>query len=153
MRFIFNAAKNNNIASCAHYIVPKANKSIPPPEDYAFLQAKGAFNLESDDLRNELIALYFDHVHPILPVIEPYEFLHKFELEGPSHISALLLQSMFLVASSVRGTTLLLHVPFRLGRCLVYILGRSESIRSPFYNLPQKAVPFTCKSERPHCLR
>lgn len=108
MRFIFNAVKDSKIASCAHYVVPPANKATLAPEDLAFLQAKGAFEIESEDLLGELITLYFRHVHPLLPVIDPYAFFKQYEQQlrdgGPSpssQLSLLLLQSMFLAASSV----------------------------------------------------
>lgn len=83
-------------------MVSKTSKNVLQPEDYAFLQAKGAFELECEELRNELIDLYFDRVYPILPIIDPTEFLEKYELQGPSNLSALLLQSIFFAASSVR---------------------------------------------------
>ncbi|KAJ9501903.1 hypothetical protein H2202_002865 [Exophiala xenobiotica] len=99
-RYIFKAVKDHTIASTAHYIVPPPNKAILQPDDYAFLQAKGAFDIESDELRGELIARYFEYAHPMLPVIDPAVFFHQYELEGPTRVSTLLLQSMFLVASS-----------------------------------------------------
>jgi hypothetical protein len=102
LRYVFKAVKDHTIASTAHYIVPQANKAVLPPDDYAFLQAKGAFDIESDELRGELIALYFEYAHPMLPVVDPAAFFRQYELEGPARVSALLLQSMFLVASSVR---------------------------------------------------
>ncbi|OQV03234.1 Fungal specific transcription factor domain-containing protein [Cladophialophora immunda] len=99
-RYIFQAVKDHTIASTAHYIVPAPNKASLPPDDYAFLQAKGAFDIESDELRGELITRYFEYAHPLLPVIDPSTFFRQYELEGPTRVSALLLQSMFLVASS-----------------------------------------------------
>ncbi len=108
-RYIFQAVKDHTIASTAHYLVPPPNKPILPPDDYAFLQAKGAFDIESDELRGELIARYFEFAHPMLPVVDPAAFFRQYELEGPTRVSTLLLQSMFLVASSVSHR---LHVFF-----------------------------------------
>lgn len=71
------------------------------PEESKVLEAKGAFNLQSEDLRSKLLGLYFDFVHPILPVIDPSDFLSRFDEYGPASISPLLLQSMFLAASNV----------------------------------------------------
>ncbi|KIX08874.1 uncharacterized protein Z518_03531 [Rhinocladiella mackenziei CBS 650.93] len=69
-----------------------------------FYVAKDAFCIESDERRAELI---LDNVHPVLPVLDPYDFLRQYELEGPSRTSPLLLQSMFLAASSFVSSDIL----------------------------------------------
>ncbi|OAG45470.1 hypothetical protein AYO21_00104 [Fonsecaea monophora] len=104
LRFIFHVARDKSIASKAHYLVPQPKRRQLSPEEYACLQAKGAFSTESDDLRNELLGLFFDYVYPILPIIDPYDFRRRYEAGGIQSISPLLLQSMFLAASNFIST-------------------------------------------------
>ncbi|PKY06946.1 hypothetical protein P168DRAFT_278962 [Aspergillus campestris IBT 28561] len=77
LRFLFNVLGEDCIAANSHYWVPKANAIPLPPEDLAFLQAKGALTLPSPELREELIKAYFKYVHPSLPVLDHNEFLHQ----------------------------------------------------------------------------
>jgi hypothetical protein len=57
--------------------------------------------VETPELRSELINLFFQYVHPTLPVVEPTDFFHRYETGGPACVNPLLLQSMFLAASTV----------------------------------------------------
>ncbi|KIW94791.1 uncharacterized protein Z519_04768 [Cladophialophora bantiana CBS 173.52] len=100
LRFIFHVARDKSIASKAHYLVPQPKRRQLSPEEYACLQAKGAFSTESDDLRDELLSLFFDYVYPILPIVDPYDFRRRYDAGGVQSISPLLLQSMFLAASN-----------------------------------------------------
>ena len=102
MRFIFNVARDKTLASTAHFLVPQKRKAALSPAAYTYLRAVGAFDLETPELRSELIHLFFQYVYPTLPVIEPIDFLHRYETGGPACVNPLLLQSMFLAASSVR---------------------------------------------------
>ncbi|OAP55050.1 hypothetical protein AYL99_10750 [Fonsecaea erecta] len=104
LRFIFHVARDKSIASKAHYLVPPPKRRQLSPEEYACLQAKGAFSTESDDLRDELLGLFFDYVYPILPIVDPYDFRRRYEAGGVQSLSPLLLQSMFLAASNFIST-------------------------------------------------
>lgn len=95
------AREDRGISCKAHYLVPEPKRRQLSPEELACLQAKGAFSTESDELRNELLALFFDYVYPILPIVDPYEFYRRYDAGGTAGISPLLLQSMFLAASNV----------------------------------------------------
>ncbi len=101
LRFIFNVLHEDVLASTAHYWVPKPAPISLPPEDIAFLKAKGSFILPPDELLEELIHCYFYYVHPLLPVIDPASFVCRYEAEGPSGVSLLLLQTMLFAASNV----------------------------------------------------
>jgi hypothetical protein len=74
-----------------------------------YLEAKGAFSLPSNELSEQLLDAYFTYVHPLLPVIEMTSFWKRYELQKPGNVSPLLLQSMFLAASSVSSIKSLFH--------------------------------------------
>jgi hypothetical protein len=106
LRFIFHVAREDKGISCkAHYLVPEPKRRHLSPEELACLEAKGAFSTETDDLRSELLHLFFDYVYPILPIIDPYDFYRRYDAGGAANISPLLLQSMFLAASNVGDLT------------------------------------------------
>ncbi|ETI19562.1 hypothetical protein G647_09396 [Cladophialophora carrionii CBS 160.54] len=101
LRFIFHVAREDKGISCkAHYLVPEPKRRNLSPEEIACLEAKGAFSTETDDLRDQLLSLFFDYVYPILPIIDPYDFYRRYDTGGAANISPLLLQSMFLAASN-----------------------------------------------------
>ncbi len=47
--------------------------------------------------------MFFDHVYPILPVVDPVDFYRRYDAGGAASVSPLLLQTMFLAASNVSG--------------------------------------------------
>lgn len=101
LRFIFHVAKEDKGISCrAHYLVPEPRKRQLSSEELACLKAKDAFSIESQELRDELLGVFFDFVYPVLPIVDPYDFYRRYDAGGATSISPLLLQSMFLAASN-----------------------------------------------------
>lgn len=70
------------------------------------LKLRGAFLLPSRELALDLIELYFEHVHPLMPVINRTEFMAKFEDPNDSP-SLMLLQAVLLCGSRVSNNPLL----------------------------------------------
>ncbi|KAK7403018.1 hypothetical protein QQX98_011218 [Neonectria punicea] len=68
------------------------------PEDLEYLKLKGCFELpaESDDL----LAAYFNFVHPIFPVLDGPSFLRDHADGGLGRMNLLLIWSMFSVSAS-----------------------------------------------------
>jgi hypothetical protein len=107
LRFIFNVLHEDMLASTAHFWVPRPAPKSLSVEDIAFLKAKGSFILPPEELLEELIHCYFDYVHPLLPVLDPASFLCRYEAEGPSGVSLLLLQTILFAASNVSFVNML----------------------------------------------
>lgn len=103
LRLIFHVAndKSKSIASKTHFLLPQPKRRQLSPEEFACLEAKGTFSLESDEVRSELLALFFDYVYPILPIVDPVDFYRRYDAGGASSVSPLLLQTVFLAASNV----------------------------------------------------
>jgi hypothetical protein len=95
------AREDKGISCKAHYLVPEPKRRHLSPEELACLEAKSAFSTETEDLRSELLSLFFDYVYPILPIVDPYDFFRRYDAGGAASVSSLLLQSMFLAASNV----------------------------------------------------
>lgn len=70
------------------------------------LKMRGAFLLPSSQLASDLIELYFEHVHPLMPIINRTEFMKKFEDPNDSP-SLMLLQAVLLCGSRVLKNPLL----------------------------------------------
>ncbi|KAK6076369.1 cutinase transcription factor 1 beta [Seiridium cupressi] len=70
------------------------------PQDVAYLRSKGVFSVPSESVCQALLAAYFHHVHPILPVVDAAAVLIAFRNGGASAINLLLLWSMFSVATN-----------------------------------------------------
>ncbi len=84
-----------------HFLVPKAVINSQQPEDVAYLWAKGAFSIPSNNICEALFQSYFRFVHPLLPILDVDTFLSQYTNGGTKRISALLLWSMFSVAGNV----------------------------------------------------
>lgn len=70
------------------------------------LKLRGAFLLPSEKLALSLVELYFEHVHPLIPVINRTEFMAKFK--DPNDLpSLMLLQAVLLCGSRVSNNPLL----------------------------------------------
>lgn len=70
------------------------------------LKLRGAFLLPGIELATDLIELYFEHVHPLMPVINREEFMRKFKDPNDSP-SLMLLQAVLLCGSRVLSNPLL----------------------------------------------
>ncbi|QBM91161.1 Zn(2)-Cys(6) binuclear cluster domain-containing protein [Metschnikowia aff. pulcherrima] len=70
------------------------------------LKMRGAFLLPSPDLAADLIKLYFEHVHPLMPVINRTEFMAKYQDPYDSPL-LMLLQAVLLCGSRVSENPLL----------------------------------------------
>lgn len=70
------------------------------------LKLRGAFLLPSEELATDLIELYFEHVHPLMPVINRTEFMAKYKDPNDSP-SLMLLQAVLLCGSRVSKNPLL----------------------------------------------
>lgn len=70
------------------------------------LKLRGAFLLPDQELTFDLIKLYFEHMHPLMPVINRTEFMAKFTdpFDSPS---LMLLQAVLLCGSRVSNNPLL----------------------------------------------
>lgn len=70
------------------------------------LKLRGAFLLPGPELAHDLIELYFEHVHPLMPVINRTEFMRKFNDPNDSP-SLMLLQAVLLCGLRVLNNPLL----------------------------------------------
>lgn len=70
------------------------------------LKLRGAFLLPGSELAHDLIELYFEHVHPLMPVINRTEFMRKFNDPNDSP-SLMLLQAVLLCGLRVLNNPLL----------------------------------------------
>jgi hypothetical protein len=87
--------------SSKHYSLPRCARRTIPPENLAFLQAKGVFSLPSHAVCEPCFRSYFHHVHPILPVVDAEAVLTSYEEGDPKQVNLLLLWSIFSVAANV----------------------------------------------------
>lgn len=99
--FLLDVCKSNDGPTGSHFLVPKSVIDSQQPEDLAYLWAKGAFSMPTEEACEGLLQCYFRYVHPFLPVIDVSNFLSQYANGGPRRISSLLLWSMFSAASNV----------------------------------------------------
>jgi hypothetical protein len=102
LRYIFHVAQTDKaISNKSHYLVAKPQRRRLSPEETSYLKARGAFDLQSFDLRRELISCFFDYVYPLCPIIDPCDFWQVYNPDDPDTTSLLLLQSMYVAACNV----------------------------------------------------
>ncbi|KAL2840066.1 fungal-specific transcription factor domain-containing protein [Aspergillus pseudoustus] len=83
--------------------------TLPPPSQVALLVEQGAFTIPEKPVCDQLVQDYFHWVAPVLPVLDRSTFLRQYEAMGVNACpSLLLLQAMFLAASRVSQSSLLL---------------------------------------------
>ncbi|KAK6371561.1 hypothetical protein LTS17_008812 [Exophiala oligosperma] len=82
-------------------------KKVWEMHDQIYLRSKGVFNLPSSDVCDALIRSYFDHVHPLLPIIDVGHFLAQYTLKGAASMNLLVLWSVFLAAANFASPDLL----------------------------------------------
>ncbi|KAJ5458277.1 hypothetical protein N7475_009665 [Penicillium sp. IBT 31633x] len=70
------------------------------PEDKAYLQYKGVFNLPRKETCDALLRAYFHHVHPIIPVIDATTLPHLYPSGDSQQYNLIILWSIFYVAAN-----------------------------------------------------
>ncbi|OAL30558.1 hypothetical protein AYO22_01510 [Fonsecaea multimorphosa] len=103
------SGKRSNMSSGLWFQIraPESEK-VWETHDWVYLQSKGAFDLPSIDVCDSLIRAYFEHVHPLLPIIDASHFLSQYTLKGASSMNLLLLWSVFLAAANFASPETLL---------------------------------------------
>lgn len=90
--------------SRADIVLPQYIQPLPMrilSEDLEYLQKKGAFIIPETGLRNELLRIYAQYVHPYLPLIDLEDFLAAIEKNEPTNtVSLLLFQSVMFTATA-----------------------------------------------------
>ena len=91
--------------------LPNYIRALPlgfDPDDIEFLNKKGALTLPKDELRDQLLRSYVQHVHPFLPLIDIEDFLAPIEEEsGSSQISLMLFHAVMFAAAAYIDFSLL----------------------------------------------
>ncbi|KAJ5423810.1 Transcription factor, partial [Penicillium cf. griseofulvum] len=70
------------------------------PEDKAYLQYKGVFNMPRKETCDELLRAYFHHVHPIMPVIDGTTLPRLYPSGDGQPYNLILLWSIFYAAAN-----------------------------------------------------
>lgn len=71
------------------------------PEDFQYLQAKGALTIPDRALRDELLKAYIHYVHPYMPLLDLEEFLQILARnDGIHHVSLLLFQAVMFAGTA-----------------------------------------------------
>jgi hypothetical protein len=103
--FVVDICRPDRSPNCNHYLVPRATAKLYSAEDLAVLRMKGAFSLPPDEICKRLLQCYFNHVHPLLPILDVNTFLTQYIKGGQQKSNLLLLWSIFFAASSVSRRT------------------------------------------------
>lgn len=76
---------------------------VATSEDISFLKSKGALDLPSPDITQELLSKYFRFLHPFFPIIDREAFLLQFRQaeQGNTGPSLVLLQAVLFTAVPV----------------------------------------------------
>ena len=82
------------------YLNPRKSDISWKPHEVEYLRQQGAFATFSDDVCDDLVRCYFNHVHFFLPVVDATSFLTEYN-NGRQNISLLLFWSMLLAAANV----------------------------------------------------
>jgi Fungal specific transcription factor domain len=82
-----------------------------PPDEVAFLRARGYYDLPPPHVQTELIRTYFAVVQPTFPVVDRVEFAKSYDSQSPP--SLLLLQAMFMVAATHISFQFILDAGFK----------------------------------------
>lgn len=79
----------------------RATHAERKPYEIEYMRHTGAFQPLRQDVCDDLVRCYFEHVHFFLPVVNAPEFLNEYEQSGCQQVSPLLCWSMFLAAANV----------------------------------------------------
>lgn len=71
------------------------------PHELEYMRLQGVFSKLPDDVCDELVRCYFQHVHFFLPIIDAPAFLNEYCSNGSRNVSLLLYWSMLLAAANV----------------------------------------------------
>ncbi|EHK16237.1 uncharacterized protein TRIVIDRAFT_114210, partial [Trichoderma virens Gv29-8] len=92
-----------------HPETPEDARDLPPstaitsshkPHELEYMRIQGVFSKLPDDVCDELVRCYFQHVHFFLPIIDAPAFLNEYCSNGSRNISLLLYWSMLLAAAN-----------------------------------------------------
>ena len=112
-----------------HITVHGNTEAILNAEDLQYLKLKGCFEIPSES--DDLLAAYFQFVHPMFPVIDGRSFLQDLADGGLEKVNLLLLWSMFSVSATYvpacRGTATKALFHMR-GRLLFDLSGENDRL-------------------------
>ena len=100
--FMFDLNDGTDVRRGTHYLLPHPNSSEMPPQEEAFLEKAGAYQLPAEHICNALLRCYFRNVHQLLPIIDAQTFLQEYGQNRFANTSLLLLWSIFFASSNVR---------------------------------------------------
>lgn len=101
-------------------------------DELELLKARGAFLLPLSELTRDLVDLYFEHVHPLMPVINRLEFIRK--LEDPDDAPSLMvLQAVLLCGSRVLDNPLLKDLKGLSNMALLTFFRRAKALYETNY--------------------
>ncbi|KAL3441400.1 fungal-specific transcription factor domain-containing protein [Aspergillus insuetus] len=90
-----------------HFLIPPATSSKLLPQETAFIQSIGAFELPNGDVCKALLRCYFRNVHQLLPIIDARALLEEYHENEYANISLLLIWSIFFASSNFAEPELL----------------------------------------------
>jgi hypothetical protein len=88
------------------YVQSKESSHSRNPYEVVYMRHEGAFATLPDDVCDDLIRCYFQHVHFFLPIVDAPTFLNEYISNGCRKISPLLFWSMLLAAANVSALLL-----------------------------------------------
>ena len=83
------------------YLPVRAPNISHKPHEVEYMRHQGIYAVLPDDVCDELIRCYFQHVHFFLPVIDAASFLNEYIRNGSQSMNPLLFWSMLLAAANV----------------------------------------------------
>ncbi|KAJ6139441.1 hypothetical protein N7471_005927 [Penicillium samsonianum] len=83
-----------------HILLTSKTSASLSPEDKAYLQYKGVFNMPRKEICEELLRAYFHHVHPIMPVIDATTLPQLYPSGDGQPYNLILLWSIFYAAAN-----------------------------------------------------
>ncbi|KIW35301.1 uncharacterized protein PV07_02004 [Cladophialophora immunda] len=99
------------------YIPKDSNNKPRKPYEIEYMRAKGVFETFSNDVADEAIRCYFEHVHFFIPVVDAATFLNQYKNDR-NNISPLLFWSMILAAANFVSSDLLRKTGYSSRRAL-----------------------------------
>ncbi|KAM0263713.1 hypothetical protein ACHAQJ_001027 [Trichoderma viride] len=111
----------HSVYDLCHPETPEEARYIPPstattlshkPHELEYMRLQGVFSKLPDDVCDELVRCYFQHVHFFLPIIDAPAFLNEYCSNGSRNISLLLYWSMLLAAANFVDTDVLQNAGF-----------------------------------------